>query len=194
VHRLDKAFLNGLVAQTRAGLSLLASSDRAAAAPVDAASVRALIEAAKQHYRYVVLDVPRVDVMIDALEPSARIVIVANQELATVRAATRISARLRQRYGKERLSVVVSRYDQQAEIGQDDVEKVLGSPVAHTFPSNYRLALEALNTGRPLVLDNHNRLAAALTGFAHGLMEVPEETPTPRRQAGLFGRLTGRRA
>ena len=37
------------------------------------------------HYRYVVLDVPRSDVMIDALEPSARIVIVANQELAAVR-------------------------------------------------------------------------------------------------------------
>jgi Flp pilus assembly CpaE family ATPase len=133
--------------------------------------VRALIEAAKQHYRYVVLDVPRVDVMIDALEPSARIVIVANQELATVRAATRISARLRQRYGKERLSVVVSRYDQQAEIGQDDVEKVLGSPVAHTFPSNYR-RLEALIPASGA--RQHNRLSPP-TDFAHGLT-VADET------------------
>ena len=112
-----------------------------------------------------VLDVPRSDVMIDALEPSSRIVIVANQELAAVRAATRLSAALRQRYGKDRLSVVVSRYDVQSEIGQDDVERVLGTPVAHTFPSNYRIALEALNAGRPVVLDNHNKLAAALTGF-----------------------------
>ena len=90
----------------------------------------ALIEAAARHYRYVVLDVPRIDVMLDALESASRIIIVANQELATVRAATRLSAALRQRYGKDRLSVVVSRFDQQSDIGQSDVERVLGSPVA----------------------------------------------------------------
>ncbi len=111
VHRLDKAFLGGLVGHARAGLSLLASSDRASATPVDSTSVRTLIESAARHYRYVVLDVPRTDVMIEALEPSSRIVIVANQELATVRAATRLSAALRQRYGKDRLPVVVSRFD-----------------------------------------------------------------------------------
>ena len=194
VHRLDKAFLSGLVGHARGGLSLLASSDRASATPVDSTSVRTLIESAARYYRYVVLDVPRSDVMIDALEPSSRIVIVANQELAAVRAATRLSAALRQRYGKERLSVVVSRFDIQSEIGQSDVERVLGTPVAHTFPSNYRIALEALNAGRPVVLDNHNKLAAALTGFAHGLVETNEEPPPSKRQAGLFGRLTGRRS
>jgi pilus assembly protein CpaE len=193
VHRLDKAFLGGLVGHARGGLSLLASSDRASATPVDSMSVRTLIEAAARHYRYVVLDVPRTDVMVDALEPSSRIVIVANQELATVRAATRLSAALRQRYGKERLAVVVSRFDAQAEIGQSDVERVLGTPVAHTFPSNYRIALEALNTGRPVVLDNHNKLAAALTGFAKGLVETVDEPVEAKRQPGLLGRLTGRR-
>jgi pilus assembly protein CpaE len=194
VHRLDKAFLGGLVGHAKGGLSLLASSDRASATAVDSASVRRLVESAAKHYRYVVLDVPRSDVMIEALEPSTRIVIVANQKLATVRAATRLSAALRQRYGKERLSVVVSRYDVEAEIGQSDVERVLGTTVAHTFPSNYRVALEALNTGRPVVLDNHNKLAAALSGFAKGLTEGAHEPAASKRQAGLLSRLTGRRA
>jgi pilus assembly protein CpaE len=194
VHRLDKTFLNGLVGHARAGLSLLASSDRASATPVDTTSVRTLIESAARHYRYVVLDVPRSDVMIDALEPASRIIIVANQELATVRAATRLSAALRQRYGKDRLSVVVSRYDIEAEIGQSDVERVLGTTVAHTFPSNYRIALDALNTGRPVVLDNHNKLAAAFSGFARGLVDSPDDAPSGKRQPGLLGRLTGKRA
>ncbi len=101
VHRLDKSFLRGLVGQTRGGLSFLGSSDRSSSRPVDPATVRTLIEAAAKHYRYVVLDVPRSDnVMLDVLEPASRIVIVANQELATVRAATRVAATLRQRYGK----------------------------------------------------------------------------------------------
>ena len=89
--------------------------------------------------------------MLDALESTTRVIVVANQELATVRAATRLAASLRQRYGRDRLSVVISRFDQQADIGQSDVERVLGSPVAFTFPSNYRVALDALNAGRPLV-------------------------------------------
>lgn len=194
VHRLDRAFLGGLVGHAKNGLALLASSDRASATPVDAASIRGLIEASARHYRYVVLDVPRSDVTLEALEPATRIVIVANQELATVRAATRLAATLRQRYGKDRLSVVVSRFDQHAEIGSDDVERVLGSPVAHTFPSNYRIALEALNAGRPVVLDNHNKLAAALTGFAHHLARPAAESSSNRRQTSLLGRLTGRRS
>ncbi|HEY7191921.1 MAG TPA: hypothetical protein VH436_35480, partial [Vicinamibacterales bacterium] len=125
VHRLDRSFLRGLVGQTRGGLAFLGSSDRASSRPVDSATVRALIEAAAKHYRYVILDVPRSDsVMLDVLEPATRIVIVANQELATVRAATRVAATLRQRYGKGRVSLVMSRYDKLASIGEADVERV----------------------------------------------------------------------
>jgi pilus assembly protein CpaE len=195
VHRLDKSFLRGLVGQTKGGLAFLGSSDRASSRPVDPATVRALIEAAAKYYRYVVLDVPRSDgVMLDVLEPASRIVIVANQELATVRAATRVSATLRQRYGKNRVSVVVSRFDKLADIGEDDVARVLGSRVSHTFPSNYRLALDALNSGRPVVLDNHNKLAAALSGFARSLIDAPVEATVEQRSTGIFGRLTGRRS
>jgi Flp pilus assembly CpaE family ATPase len=105
-----------------------------------------------------------------------------------------VAATIRQRYGKNRVSVVVSRFDKLADIGESDVERVLGTPVAHTFPSNYRLALDALNAGRPVVLDNHNKLAAALNGFARSLVDSPEAPPTmDPRPAGLLGRLTGRR-
>jgi pilus assembly protein CpaE len=143
----------------------------------------------------VVLDVPRYDsLMLDVLDASARFVIVTNQELATVRAASRVAAALRQRYGKDRVGVVVSRFDRLADIAPEDVERALGSPVAHTFPSNYRLALEALNTGRPLVLDNHNKLAAALSGFAHDLLDADDAPRAKRRPLGLLGRLTGRSA
>jgi Flp pilus assembly CpaE family ATPase len=106
-----------------------------------------------------------------------------------------MSASLRQRYGRERLSVVISRFDQHSEIGQSDVERVLGTPVTCTFPSNYRLALDALNAGRPIVLDNHNKLSSSLSGFARGLIDVSDEpAAAPRKQSGLFGLITGRRA
>ena len=45
-----------------------------------------------------------------------------------MRNASRIAAALRQRYGNERVTVVVNRVDAHAEIGHEDVEKVVGAP------------------------------------------------------------------
>jgi pilus assembly protein CpaE len=155
--------------------------------------VRSLVEFATQLYRYVVLDVPRSDAAaLDALDQAARIVVVANQELATVRNASRIAASLRQRYGTERVTVIVNRVDTHAEIRREDVEKVVGTRVIHLVPSDYRMALRALNKGRPLALDNHNKLAASFRELAHDLAGVPPQAPE-QETGGLFGLLKGRR-
>jgi len=113
-------------------------------------------------------------------------VVVGNQELATVRSASRMATSLRQRYGAEKISVVVSRSDRLAEIGHDDVERAVGSPVRHTFPSDYRRALQALNTGRPVTLENHNELSSSFVSFARSLAGIQKVQTTAR--PGLFGR------
>jgi Flp pilus assembly CpaE family ATPase len=138
--------------------------------------------------------VPRSDpTMLDALELATTIVVVANQELSTVRGASRMAAALRQRYGKDRVTVVVSRFDSVAEIGRKEIERVMGGPIAQVFPSDYRLALGALNIGRPLVLDNHNKLAASFASFARGLATNGRAEPKgDQRPSGLFSRFTSR--
>ena len=65
----------------------------------------------------------------------------------------------------------------------------MGGPIAEVFPSNYRVALGALNVGRPLVLDNHTKLAASFGSFARGLVKKSNvETAVPERPARLLGR------
>ncbi len=191
VDRIDEAFLRGVVARTKIGLDVLASSDRALIGHVDIRAVRRLIETAARRYPLVVLDVPRSDATIlDSLDLATRIIVVANQELAAVRSAGRMATALRQRYGKGQVSVVVSRYDHEAEIGRADVERVMGGPVADVFPSNYRVALEALNRGRPVVLDNHSKLASSYATFARSLVaNTPTVSADRGRSTGLFGRL-----
>jgi len=66
--------------------------------------------------------------------------------------------------------------------------------VRQLIPSDYRLALEASNKGRPVVVENHNRLAASLVTLARGLAGLDAEKATPERQTGLFGRLSGSRS
>ncbi len=194
-HRLDKAYFKGLTVRTKSGVDLLASSDRALVVPMEAQRVHTLIDFTSQHYTHVVLDIPRSDSsVLDALEGVTAIVVVANQELSTVRGAARMTNALRQRYGKEQVQVVVSRFDADSPIGQADVERVIGGRIGHLIPSNYRMAVEALNQGRPIVTENHNKLSSSLTGFARSLAGVaPKSKEEPAKQAGLLGRLTGRR-
>ena len=84
--------------------------------------------------------------------------------------------------------VIMSRVDKHAEITQADIEKVVGSKIEHMLPSDYRLALEALNRGRPLAFDNHNALAAGFRGLARALAKIGPE-PQPRTGGSFFGRL-----
>ena len=193
-HRLDASFFESLVVQTKAKVHLLASSERGVGS-VDLKRVPTLLQFAANTYRYTFLDVPRSEaVVLDSLEGVTSILIVANQELATVRNAGRMAAALRQRYGKDRVRVVISRHDKAAEIGQEDVERVVGSPVTHLVPSDYRLALHALNKGRPLALDAGTKLAEAYRAIAFDLGGVqPVVSTEQQKSGGLLGLIKGRR-
>jgi pilus assembly protein CpaE len=191
VRRLDAAFLKGLVVRAKPGLDVLASPETPSVRPPEGRQVRALIDRLATLYRTVVIDVPRADIgMIEALEPATAITVVVNQELPTVRRAAQIGALLRQRHGKDRLGSVVSRYDSRAEIGQDDIERVVGLPVWGVLPSDYRLALQAANQGSPLVVDNHSRLADAIRQLARKVAKSERAAATaavPRRVGRLAG-------
>lgn len=196
VGRLDAAFFKGLVVRTKGGLDLLGAAARPVSRNFEPSRIRTLLEFASQTYQYTVLDVPRSDsAALDSLELATRIVLVVNQELATVRNASRTAAALKQRYGQSRLSMVLARTDRRAEIGIEDVERTVGLEIGHTIPSDYRLALQAMNKGRPVVLDTGNELASAFKTFARQLANVPDELKEEKARPGsLFGRLAPKKA
>jgi Flp pilus assembly CpaE family ATPase len=114
-----------------------------------------------------------------------------SQEIAALRNAARIADTLRQRYGPARVKVVVNRFHRDAVIAQEDVERVIGTDVKR-LPSDYKVALDALNVGRPVVLDMESRLAKAFATFAKDLAGVVKERAV--RPSGVLGRLAWRRA
>jgi pilus assembly protein CpaE len=192
IHRLDASILHGLVTPTRAGVHLLASADRSLADARPAEGVTTILALAARLYRYVVVDVPEADIgSLEALGDTTRVVVVANQELPTIRRAGRLVASLQERHGKDRVSVVINRFDQKSDIGIKDVEQVVKCRIRHSVPSDYRLALRAQNVGRPLALDNHNRLAAAFRDLARDMAGV-RATAKAAATPSLFGRLSGR--
>lgn len=191
LHRLDAAFLKSLVAPTASGLDLLASAERPPVRAVDVRRVSSVIELAASQYGFTVIDVPRGDhSVLDSLDLVTSLVVVANQELATVRNAGRMAAALRARYPKAKVATVINRTDRRSEIGHRDIERAVGSTITHQFPSDYRRALGAMHKGRPLALDNHNDLSASFTALARELAGVSHEAES---SSGRRGFLSGRR-
>jgi pilus assembly protein CpaE len=194
-HRLDEAFFRGLVAHTRSGLDLLASSPRLAAGHLDPQRVRTIIEFAVRYYPAVVLDVPRMDgPILDALDVAALILVVVNHELPTIRSAFRFVARLRQRYGDDRVAVVVNRSDNQAEISVSDIEKAVGARIRHAFPNDYKQAVLAVNRGEPLAQSTQGRLASSFHALARDLNGQSKKAAAAEESNRLFGWLTPRRS
>jgi pilus assembly protein CpaE len=192
IHRVDESFFSGVVEKAVSSVHLLASPTRPRPGAVDPKRVRALLESAAHMYRTTVLDVPRSDVtMIDTLDHATAIVVVTSQEISSLRNAARIAETLRQRYGPSRVKVVVNRFHREAVIAAEDVERVIGGDVKR-IPSDYKAAVDALNAGRPLVLDMESRLAKALSAFAKDLAGVVKERA--ERPSGVLGRLAWRRA
>jgi pilus assembly protein CpaE len=189
IHRLDETYMKGLVVPTRAGPDLLGSSSRPLQGAVETMRVRALIEFATTAYNYVVLDCPRADAtMVEAIDAASMVVVVANQELATLRSASRIAKDMRLRCGTDRVKVAISRFDPHSDITVSDVEKVMGGPVKYVFPSDYRAAVAALNRGEPLFSQNHSQLAATFDQVAREVAGLPARTKEAGR-SGLFGML-----
>lgn len=192
LHKVDDSFLAGLVEKSSAGVHVLASSSRAAQIAVPSTSIRTLLDFAARRYCLTVVDVPRNDMpALEALDHASTIVLVTSQELSAVRAAAASAAMLRQRYGSQRLRVVVNRYDKNGSVALKDVARVIGEPVAHVIPSDYRVAVEAVNLGRPIVLDD-GRLSKVLRHVAVELACLPKKTS--QQQKSMLGRLSWRRA
>jgi pilus assembly protein CpaE len=193
-HRLDRVFFGKLVTQIAPSTDLLPAPERPPVAGLDVHRIKQIIAFAGAAYKYTVVDLARSDrSILEALDQLSTIHVVVNQELATVKSASRMTNLLRERYGRDKIALVLSRSDRDADISQNDVEKAAGCAVVHTFPSNYRVALQALNKGRPVALDNHNDLSASFKRFAYHLAGVrPAREAT--KSSGLFGRLTHSRS
>jgi pilus assembly protein CpaE len=190
LHKLDSGYFRSLVTKGPGRLELLAAPDVSNPPRLETTAVQALLEFVSKQFEFAVLDVPRTEpAALDGLDVVKSIVVVTTQELPSVRSATRLAGRLRQRYGKDRVLIVMSRLDKQSDISYEDVERAIGGPVAHAFPNDYRLAMASLSRGRPVVMDNHSKLAGSLKSFAGTLAGLTvEKVAAPSSWSFPFGK------
>ena len=161
---LDEAAFNGYLAEHSSGLRVLghASEDALPTQAIAPQHIDQLIGLALRISEHVVVDLPRrVDAVAATLiERAQHIVLVVQQSVATVRDATRLMNCLRREMGvsKDRIVVVVNRYDRNAEITAEDIRATLTCGELSLVPNDFKNVSACINTGMPLL--EHARSAA----------------------------------
>jgi pilus assembly protein CpaE len=192
LHRLDKNFLQELVAKHKTGLDVLAGSeqfDRPNAQ--DASGLEELLRILNKAYDYVVIDAGN---MINACSAAAlyaadTIFLVTNPDVPSIRNAQRLVDRVRQLgAGSERVKVLLNRASDQHLIAPKQIETALGYGIHHTFSSDYRTVSTALNSGVPLSMTNNSEVASQFVTFTRVLLGMPEEAKAePERRRVFLG-------
>lgn len=157
VDGLDEVAFNGYLVQHESGLRILgqAAEDALPTQAVDAQHVNQLVDLAVANNDHVVIDLPR---RIDSaaalvVERAQHVVLIVQQSVATLRDATRLVNCLRRDLGvnKERIVLVVNRYEKDAGITTEDIRTTLGCGELSLVPNDFRTVSESINAGTPLL-------------------------------------------
>lgn len=182
--RLDSALLESSMIKVSPQLHVLAAPESPEdIGEVSMAGLEKIIELARGQYDFVVLDVGNAldPVAVKALDLADHIGVTLQLTLPFVRAAKRMVGAFRALgYPRDKLSVIVNRYEKGGDITLDDVEKATLQKVGRTIPNSHSAVNSSVNQGIPLVdmaprdpvahalLDWARELAPAATGERHG--------------------------
>ena len=184
IHRLDASFLAGSLVNVSPNCGVLAApEDPGQAMEITPEQIDVLLNVAVNAYDYVVLDVGRqLDaVTIRALDRSHYVFPVLQATLPFVRDAGRLLAVFRSlSYPREKVRLVLNRYEKGGDIGIDDIKRTLGIAPYKIVPNSYQAVAAAVNQGRPIAsFARNNNVAKALQELAQQIAPQPADSQTP---------------
>lgn len=154
---LDEVALEGYLTKHSSGLNVLSHGADEPLAPggISSAAVNQLLDVTLRGYEHVVVDMPRsVDAVTAAVMQRAhQIVLILQQSVTAVRDATRLVQWMRADVGvgKDQLCVVINRYEKDATVAADDIQKTLACNDLALVPNDFRVVSECINSGTALL-------------------------------------------
>ncbi|MDP1653418.1 MAG: AAA family ATPase [Rhodocyclaceae bacterium] len=179
IRRMDASFLAAALIPILPNFGLLAApEDPVQALEVKPEHVDALLNLARNHYDYVILDIGRAldPVSIRALDKSDVIFPVMQLTLPFIRDAKRLLEVFRSlEYPRDKIRLLVNRYEKGGEIRLEDVEHTLNTQVFKTLPNSFKSVAASVNQGIPISkLAHGNPVAKGLQELAQLLTHQGE--------------------
>jgi pilus assembly protein CpaE len=187
---LDATALDGYMTRHASGVGVLGHSGEESLqlGEVAGRDIERLLDLLCRNYDNVVIDLPRrIDPSsVAVFERASHVVVVVQQSITTLRDATRLLRILRRDVAvpRERICVVVNRYDKNAAVTLEDIDKTLNCGDLHTVPNDFRTVSDCVNTGTPL----YDYAKGAGVTRAMIALEARLTGAQPDERRGLLGR------
>lgn len=182
IRRLDSALLVSSMIHVTPHCHVLAAPENLEEASlIKPEHLDTLLSVAASHYDYVVLELGRsLDALsLRALDKSETIFLVIQLTLPFIRDCKRLIHALNALgYSRDRLALVVNRYEKGGDISIQDAERVLGQKIAQIVPNSYRAVAASVNQGVPLLK------LAPRDAVSRALAELAETIEAPAKPGG----------
>jgi pilus assembly protein CpaE len=168
-HRMDAELLASYIERHESGVHLLSAPfhpERAESVPGDA--FRKVLRFLQQHYDYIVVDTPKsfTPATIATLELADTIHLVTTVDLPSLRNIKRSMPLLTRLAPREKVRLVVNRYQADDLISLQEVERTLGMSVDWKLANDYEAVIQAINSGSPVAQNASSRFSRDLKGLA----------------------------
>lgn len=186
---LDAMSLDALVTKHSSGLEILSFKHENHNENFDKLpQIGKLISTLRTFYPYIYVDLSTgVDRYFSpVLFQASKVFITLQQNLVCVKNTTRILRSLIFDYGvgKEKIELIVNRFDKKQQIKLSDIETTFPHETIHIIPNDFKSAMDSANLGKPCVVENtRSPMAKGIVGLTHQLL------PQQAAQQGWIKRL-----
>jgi pilus assembly protein CpaE len=175
IHRLDASFLASSMLNINHNFSVLAApEDPTHASNVKPDHIDAILNLAKRHYDYVILDVGHnLDaVSINAMDQADMIFPIMQATMPYIRYGKQLLGVFRSLdYRKDKIHLIVNRYGNGGEISLQDMKTAYNTGIFKVIPNDFKLVAASINQGVPVFkLDSRNPISKAIGLLAKGLV------------------------
>ena len=176
ISRLDASLLTSSMVQVLPNFGVLAAPEDAEhAQDVKPEHIEALLKLTSAQYDYVIMDIGRTlnATSVKALDHADLIFVVLQQTLPFIRDSKRLIHALQSLgYTKDKVHLIINRYEKGGDIRLEDVEATLGMKVFKTIPNSYEAVSASVNQGVPMMkIARHDPVTKALQEVAQKLTE-----------------------
>lgn len=192
IQRFDFSLLQTSLVNVTSNYSMLAASeDPAHATDIKPEHVDTILQLARNHYDFIILDVGRqIDaVTVHALDNSDLIYPVLQLVMPYIRDGRRLLDVFRSLgYKRNKTQLIVNRYEKGGKLSLDDMLRALDGDIALTIPNNYSAVTDSINQGVPILrLTPSSSVAKSLAVLANQLVNSEKIT----NKKGIFRSMFG---
>lgn len=181
ISRLDASLLTSSMVQVLPNFGVLAAPENPEQAQdVKPEHIEALLKLTSAQYDYVIMDIGRAlnATSVKALDHADLIFVVLQETLPFIRDSKRLIHTFQSLgYTKDKVHLIMNRYEKGGDIRLKDVETTLGMSMYKTIPNSYEAALASVNQGVPMMkIARHDPVTKALQELAQKLTEEVSQT------------------